>query len=564
MPLSAQYFFTGEVKGPHGDNLQHVSVLVQSTGMIFRTGPYGNFEIVSRTADDSLTFYIDGYEKYSTPVSSSEFLRVILKELPYPQTSKKNNLISVIKGAGMEQSSAGTEPSSAGNTLQTSLVENPFVSEYATVSFACNSNSVSYTNIKRFLDMGLPVPAEAIKLEEMLNYHNFYYEDPEEEAPFHCSSTLLPCPWNEAHRLLCLNICAKKAILPNTPPANLVFLIDVTGSMDMPNKLPLVKSCLHLLVKNLRNIDTVSIIEYGGRQRMLTGVPGSNKERLLRAIEQLYADGPSPGETNLGVAYKVAAAQFMPRGNNRVILITDGDISSTQAKRRDLVEFARSQYDDSIQLSCLGVGMNKDDESELPALAEAGHGGFATIDDTQQGERAMLNLLSDHLSGVADKVCITAQFDTTLVQEYRLLGFENKRSALEDTTLRLEGSSIGSATAQLAMFEIIPKKDSAGIENIASIQIDYCLPGQAQMKKMNYYCTNKLAPFESAPASLRKAVCIALFGMKLKGSPCTAQFSWLDIEKMTKKVFAGNNVIDRDYIALMAKARKVYEHPHNN
>lgn len=557
MPLSAQYFFTGEVKGPHGDILPHVSILVRSTGTLFKTGPYGNFEIVSRTSDDSLTFSIDGYEKYSTPVSSSEFLRVILKELPFPQASKKNNLISVIRGAGTEQ------PPDV-NALQTSLVENPFVSEYATVSFACNSNSVSYSNIKRFLDMGLPVPAEAIRLEEMLNYHNFYYEDPEKANPFHCSSALLTCPWNEAHRLLCLNICAKKAILPNTPPANLVFLIDVTGSMDMPNKLPLIKSCLHFLVKNLRNIDTVSIIEYGGRQRMLTGVPGSNKEQLLRAIEQLYADGPAPGETGLGMAYKVATAQFMRAGNNRVILITDGDISSTPDKKRDLLELVRGQYQDSIHLSCVGVGMNKDEESELSILADAGHGNFTTIEDIQQGERAMLNLLASQLPGIADKVCITAQFDTTLVQEYRLLGFENKRSAMEDTALALEGSSIGSATAQLAMFEIIPKKDSAGIGNIARIKIDYCLPGQAQMKNMDYDCPNKLASFESAPASLRKAVCIALFGMKLKGFPCTAQWSWLDIEKMTKKVFAGNNIIDRDYISLMAKARKVYEHAHNN
>ncbi|HVU58963.1 MAG TPA: von Willebrand factor type A domain-containing protein [Puia sp.] len=525
--------------------------------MAFRTGPYGNFEIVSRTADDSLTFSIDGYEQYSTPVSSTEFLRVILKEQPFPGSSTKNNLISVIKGAGPEQSFDD-------NTLQTSLVENPFVSQNATVSFSCNSNGISYSNIKRFIDMGLPVPAEAIKLEEMLNYHNFYYEDPEEKDPFHCSSTLLSCPWNEAHRLLCLNICARKAVLPNTPPANLVFFIDVTGSMDMPNKLPLVKSCLHLLVKNLRDIDTVSIIEYGGRQRILAGVPGSQKEQLLRAIEQLYADGPPPGETYLGTAYKVAAARFMPHGNNRVVLITDGDISSTPGKGRDLLELARSRYDDSIHLSCIGVGMTKDEESELPALAEAGHGDFAIIDDTQQGERELLALLVKDLPGIADKVCITAQFDTTLVQEYRLLGFENKRSALEDTTLRLEGGSIGSANAQMALFEIIPKKDSAGIGNIANIQIDYCLPGQAQMKKMHYDCPNKLAPFESAPASLRKAVCIALFGMKLKRSPCTARFSWLDIEKMTKKVFTGNNAIDRDYIALMTRARKVYERSHNN
>ncbi|HEY4208650.1 MAG TPA: von Willebrand factor type A domain-containing protein [Puia sp.] len=557
MPLSAQYFFTGEVKGPHGDNLQHISILVRSTGMVYKTGPYGNFEIVSRAADDSLVFNVDGYEKYCTPISSTEFLRVILKELPLPETIKKDNLISVIKGGETEQSLPR-------NALQASLVENPFVGQNATVSFSCNSNGISYSNIKRFLDMGLPVPAEAIKLEEMLNYHNYYYEDPGIKEPFHCSSALLSCPWNEAHRLLCLNICAKKAVLPSTPPANFVFLIDVTGSMDMPNKLPLVKSCLHLLVKNLRNIDTVSIIEYGGRQRMLAGVPGSEKEQLLRAIEQLYADGPSPGEAGLGAAYKVATSQFIPRGNNRVILITDGDIASTPAKGRDLIELARSRYQDSIHLSCLGVGMNNDEVTELRALADAGHGNFDLIEDAQQGERTMLGLLVKDSKGVADKVCITAQFDTSLVQEYRLLGFENKRSALEDTTLRLEECSIGSGNAQLALFEIIPKKDSAGIQNIANIQIDYCLPGQTQMKKMSYDCPNKLAPFETASASLKKTVCIALFGMKLKGAACTAQFRWPDIEKMTKKIFTGNNVIDRDYIALLTKARKVYERARNN
>jgi len=332
----------------------------------------------------------------------------------------------------------------------------------------------------------------------------------------------------------------------------------------MPNKLPLVKSSLHLLVKNLRDIDTVSIVEYGGKQRILTGVPGSEKEQLLRAIEQLYADGPSPGETGLAMAYKVAASHYIPHGNNRVILVTDGDISSSPDKARDLMDLARGQYDDSIHLSCLAVGLNKNEDSELPVLAQAGHGSFDIVEDAQQGERALLNLLVKDMPGIADKVCITASFDTTLVQEYRLLGFENKHSALEDTTLHLEGGSIGSANAQLALFEITPKKDSAGIGNIADIQIDYCIPGQTQMKKMNYLCPNKLAPFESASASLRKTLCIALFGMKLKGAPCTTRYSWTDIEKMTKKVFASNDVIDRDYIALLTKARKVYERSHNN
>jgi Ca-activated chloride channel family protein len=243
-----------------------------------------------------------------------------------------------------------------------------------------------------------------------------------------------------------------------------------------------------------------------------------------------------------------------------VILITDGDISTTAAARRELTDLASRQSDDSIKLSCLGVGLKREEASELPLLAEAGRGTFSCIEDVQQGEKLLLDHLGKGLSGVADKVCFTVAFDTNLVQEYHLLGFENKHSAQEDTTLRLESSSIASANAQLAIFEIVPKKDSAGIENIADIQINYCLPGQGQMKKMQYDCPNKPVPFENASASLKRAICIASFGMKLKGSDYTTALSWADMDKMTRKVFSSNNYIDRNYIALMAKARKIYEH----
>jgi len=527
-PLSAQYYFTGEVKGAHGDNLQHVAIVVQSTGETYKTGTSGSFEIITRKTEDSVTFYLDGYEHYSTAINTTGFLRVTLKELPLSLSAKKNRLSSVINGSS--------------------------------VSFTCNTNGIAYSNIKKFLDMGMHVPAEAVKLEEMLNYLNFYYEDPENEEMFHCSSNLLSCPWNDRHRLLCLNICAKKIPIRHAAPANLVFLIDVTGSMDLPDKLPLIKSSLHLLIKNLRDIDTVSIIEYGGRGRALTGVAGSRKDQLIRAVEQLSADGPSSSEAGIRLAYKVAASQYIPGGNNRVILITDGDITSTPVARGELADFARRQSADNILLSCLSVGLNKEETSELPLLAMAGGGTFGRIEDAQQGEKLLLDDLAKGLSGIAEKVCFTVGFDTTLVQEYHLLGFENKHSALQDTTLRFESGSVASANAQLAIFEIIPKIDSIGTVNLANIQISYCLPGQINARTMSFDCPNKATPFETAPASLKKAVCIALFGMKLKGPDYAAQFGWSDMEKMTKKIFSANSFIDRDYIAMLIKARKIYEH----
>lgn len=538
LSLSAQYYFTGEVQGSHGDNLQRVSITVRSTGETYRTGPAGNFEIISRKSDDSLTFSVDGYESYTTAVSSNDFLRITLREISLSLASKKDRLSSVVNGSS--------------------------------VSFTCNSNGITYSNIKKFLDMGRHVPAEAVKVEEMLNYLNFYYEDPEDQDIFHCSSELITCPWNVRHWLLCLNVCARRANMEKTAPNNLVLLIDVTGSMDMPNKLPLVKSSLHLLIKNLRDIDTVSLIEYGGRGRILAGVPGSQKDRLIRAIEQLSADGPSPSRPPLNLAYKVAANQFIPGGNNKIILFTDGDISPVPAARRELLDLAGRWADDSIQLSCIGLGLNKEEPSELPLLARAGHGNFACINDAQQGEKQLLDDLAKGLSGIADKVCFTVAFDTSIVQEYHLLGYDNRNGAPKDTTLvntvpkdttlTLETGSISSAGAQLAIFEIIPRTDSIASGNIASVGINYCLPGQSQQKKMNYECPNVPAPFEKASASLKRSICIACFGMKLKGDDDVTQLSWVDFDKMTKKVFSSNNYPDSYYISLMTKARRIYEH----
>src|ERR1700760_4686325 len=189
----------------------------------------------------------------------------------------------------------------------------------STISFSGHSGGVSYHTIKRFLEMGYTVPAEAVKIEEMLGYFNTVYEEPEASARFHCSSGLITCPWNNTLRLLLVNMSGQKVDLGQVPPANIVLLIDVSGSMDMPNKLPLIKASLRPLIRNLRNIDTLSIVQFGSGMQVLAGIPGSEKNVLFDAIEQLRADGGSPGCEGLKLAYRVANHQFIPRGNNRII-----------------------------------------------------------------------------------------------------------------------------------------------------------------------------------------------------------------------------------------------------
>lgn len=555
LPLSAQYFFTGEVKDPHGDKLRNGSIIVQSTQSAYKTGAYGEFGIISKKQDDSLIFTFEGYEPCTTAISANGFLQITLKKLASPARAKNDDLKSIFKGMKTTCSAADRGPLN-------SLVENPFVDQSASVSFSGNINRTSYNVVRKFLDMGFTVPTDAVQIEGILNYFNFNYEPPDSGNEFYCSSDLLSCPWNESHKLLCLNICARKINLQAAPPANLVFLIDASGSMDLPNKLPIVKSGIRLLIENLRDIDKVSLVEFGATVRpLLEGVSGSEKGRIIKAIEELEPDGPTPGKEAINLAYMVAGKQFIPGGNNRIILLTDGDISEEPVAEKELQDFIEQQSRQGIRLTCVGVGMGNYKTSKLPDLSQRGHGNFGYADDEQEVEKLLVSQLAQTSFTVADQICISSDFNPDLVKEYRLIGFDNKASLLpEDTSFRLKGGKIGSGQSLFALFELIPKTDSIAIETIADIKIHYRLPGQDSSKMISYSCPNKEVPFEKAGVNLKRAGCIAMFGMKLRESGYVSQVPWPEIEKMAKKNFAGNDFINREYVELVTKAKKIYRH----
>ncbi|HVU96938.1 MAG TPA: von Willebrand factor type A domain-containing protein [Puia sp.] len=552
-PLSAQYYFTGEVKDLHGDKLQRVAIIVQSTGLIYQTGRYGDFEIISKKNDDSLTFAYNGYEQYTTAIKSTDFLKVTLKRLIPPSAPHRPRVSSLISWRNCDP-----YPEHAGDK-SFGVVENPFLESQTPMAFTGNPNGISFCNVRRFLDMGTTVPAEAVKIEEMIGYFNFFYEEPLPAELFHCSSELVSCPWNKSHRLLFVNVSAKRGDMRQMPPTHLIFTIDASGSMDMPNKLPLIKAGMRLLVRNLRDIDTVSFVQYGANMSVLAGIPGSKKGDIIRAIEELHADGESPGDAALQLAYRIAHQQYIRNGINRVILITDGDICADKTAADNLQQLVEEESEGGVGLSCIGVGMKDSDNVELPALAKGGKGSFECIEDVRGGEKVLLKEFNENLLCVADSVSISAGFDSTLVGSYRLIGYDNRRDLLADTALRLEGSTISSAHAMTALFELVPRKDSIAIENIAKIKIDYRLPGKKAVRTFTYDCPNSPVPFGRADVQLRKAACIALFGMKLKYSDYSGGTSWQDLERMTRKTFEGNNYIDKEYINLVIKARGIYE-----
>lgn len=598
----AQFYLTGEVLGIHGDKLQNVSISAHSSGLVSKTNQSGDFQILSHVQDDTLTFAVDGYETYTTAVHSTGFLLVTLRMNTFASDGEERRLVSRIRlmggavgiaGGGTAISGSGDSAiggaargsvDSAGVGLLISAksvpvgtearwwklgagagfsgrVENPFVPQAATVSLTGSVGRESYSTIRRFLNMGSPVPADAVKIEELLNYFNFSYEEPGGKDQFHLSSQVITCPWNVAHRLVALRVSARKVDIGSRPPCNLVLLVDASGSMDMPNKLPLIKSGIRLLADNLRDIDTISVVEFGRQVRVLfAGMPGTEKTRILRAVEGIRADGPSPGLAGVKLAYEVARQQFIRGGNNRVILLTDGDVSmDPPAQEQDLEELIEQQEQGGIWFTCGGLGMKSVKDSRLPRLVEIGRGNFAYLDDEKTVEQLLAGELDPRLGCVAENVTISAEFNPALVREYRLIGYDNKRKVLEDTAAGLVSARAGSSNSQLVLFEVIPKKDTTGADTLARVTVSYCMPGQGAVRTMGYDCMNDVVFFDRAEADWRKAICLAMFGMKLQQSGYLGQVGWMDIEKMAKRLFTGNNYLDDEYISLIDRAKRIYE-----
>lgn len=292
--VTAQYYLRGEIKDGKDKPLQNVKIILHSTGYLHSSGIGGAFGIPSAQKSDSISLSLDGYEPLSLRVNTSEYQQITMKMLPYTASLQKHYLLSLTTSL---KALSGRKLSVADETYSV-LVENGFIQTDGNpvTGITPNVNRASYSNIRRFINMNSQVPEDAVRIEEMLNYFNFNYMEPGGDSTFTVRSQLSSCPWNSENQLLFVQMASKKLNLNSIPPSNLVFLVDVSGSMDMPNRLPLLKSAFRKLVENLRPVDTVSIVVYGGVTGvMLPPTSGDKKEKILQAIEELAAGGFTPG-----------------------------------------------------------------------------------------------------------------------------------------------------------------------------------------------------------------------------------------------------------------------------
>ena len=464
------YYLKGEVRDEAGNLLQNVSILHHRTGYVYYSGQSGTFGLVVPKKLDSLTFSHDGFQPQKLLADAETYLTVMLKKQVKLSASqyKLASLTENLRREAQRQWFVGDE-------TYASIIENHFVNARTNPStgLTLNIDRAAYSNIRRFLNMNTMVPTDAVRIEEMLNYFNFDYTPPTGNKTFEISPVLTECPWNPSNQLLLATIKSKKLSLDSLPPTNLVFLIDVSGSMDMPNRLPLLKASFRGLVHNLRDKDSVSIVVYGGTIGvLLDATSGAEKEKIFAVIDSLSPGGATPGASGIKLAYSVARNHFIEKGNNRVILATDGDFNVGLRSEKDLESLIEEQSKTGIYLTCLGVGMGNYKDSKIQVLAQKGRGNFAYLDSYAEAEKVLMKEFTQTLYAVADDAFMNVEFNPKFVKEYRLLGFDNKVGALNDTSARVEGGEIGSGYAMMGIFEIEPEKlDSSSVPGSPSITI---------------------------------------------------------------------------------------------
>ena len=356
------------------------------------------------------------------------------------------------------------------------IVENIFkdVATSPLSTFSADVDTASYSNLRRMINMGYSVdqiPEGAVRAEEMINYFHYDYKGPEGDDPFGINAQISDCPWNKEHKLLHLGLQTEAIDFSETPDSNIVFLVDVSGSMSDDNKLPLVKESFNLLVDNLTEKDTVSIVTYAsGVNVVLDSANGNDKDKIRQAINGLRAGGGTNGAGGIEEAYKIAEKNFIEDGNNRVIIASDGDFNIGKTSQSDLSSQIKENAKKGVYLSVLGFGMYNYSDTRMETLADDGNGNYAYIDTLHEAKKVLVSELSANMLTVAKDVKLQVEFNPKYVAEYRLIGYENRSLNNEDfNDDKKDAGEIGAGHSVTVLYEIVPATE----ENDSAIDLKY-------------------------------------------------------------------------------------------
>lgn len=544
---------TGKVTDDTGAALAGVTVTEKGHKNGTATDANGSFSIKVASAKSTLLFQYVGYETQEVKLNNQQTISVRLK------SSKKEMSEVVVIGYGKAKHDMVTSlPSAlqgrvAGMSVDNDegyntedydgITENRFrkVTDEPLSTFSIDVDGASYSNVRRMINYGQMPTEGAVRVEEFINYFKYKYPQPTGNDPFSINTEMSVCPWNKDHKLVMVGLQGKEIATANLPPSNLVFLIDVSGSMSDANKLPLVKASLKLLVDQLREQDHVAIVVYAGAAGLvLPSTSGMNKEKIIAAIEKLEAGGSTAGGAGIKLAYNVAKEQFRKAGNNRVILCTDGDfnvgMSSDDAMERLIEEERKS----GVFLTVLGYGMGNYKDNKMQKLANKGNGNHAYIDGMNEAKKVLVNEFGGTMFTIAKDVKLQIEFNPALVQAYRLIGYENRLLNKEDfNNDKKDAGELGSGHTVTALYEIIPagvesdfiedvdelkyqqttKNKKSGLKNeIMTIKFRYKEPDANESKLIVHPLLDEKIPFEKTSENFRFATAVAQFGMLLRNS----------------------------------------------
>jgi Ca-activated chloride channel family protein len=435
-------------------------------------------------------------------------------------------------------------------------------------TFSIDVDNASYTNVRRMIEQGDQPPVDAVRTEEFVNYFDYNYPVPNKKDVFSVYTEMGDCPWNDENRLLHIGLKGYTIPTEDLPPSNLVFLLDVSGSMEDENKLPLLKKSFKLLVDKLNAKDRVSIVTYAGDERLvLESTSCENKEEIKEAIDNLYSGGSTNGEGGIEMAYEQALEHYLPNGNNRVILATDGDFNVGRSSGGELTRLIEEKRDKGVYLTILGFGMGNLKDSKMESLADHGNGNYFYIDDIRESNRVLVTNLAGTLFTIAKDVKIQVEFNPEYVAEYRLIGYENRIMNAEDfADDKKDAGELGAGHTVTAIYEIVPGKaaksklkyqqtTSNHSDEIALIKLRYKQPKESKSKLIELTVLDEQQNWEQSSTDFKFSAAVAGFSLILRESAYIGDFTYDDVIDICMKVVSIEEREKVNFIQMVESAK---------
>ena len=576
-----EYEVTGKVTDVFNEPLLGASVLIKGTTQGVTTDFDGKYTIKVKNGD-ILEFSFIGMKIKQVKVSGQKIINVVLEEdnvalqevvVTTGYVGKRNR-----KKDKQKKTVAYSIYEESRETYK-AIDESGFKStaKDPVTTFSADVDKASYSNVRRMLNYGQKPHKDAVRIEELINYFDYNYAPPSEgsKTPLNATTTLSSCPWNPDNYLLRVGLQAKKIDLAKAPPSNIVFLIDTSGSMDEPNKMPLLKASFKLLLDNLRPEDRIAIVVYASQTGIaLPSTPAKEKEKISKVIDDLVASGSTAGGAGLQTAYEVAEKNFLPKGNNRIILATDGDFNVGISSRDELQRLVEEKRNNGIYISVLGYGMGNYRDDMAETIANKGNGNYAYIDNFTEAKKVLVNEFGGTLYTVAKDVKLQLEFNPQYVKEYRLVGYENRALANEDfEDDKKDAGEIGAGHTVTALYELIPTKGATtdglryqkqvkeGFANeLAFLKIRYKDPVVKDAKSVEESTPIPftLTDFSQTDDDYRFAAAVAEWGMLLRNSKYKAKSSYKQVIDLAKNATGKDEEgYRKEFIRLVELSEKI-------